>query len=369
MSKVMSIHYLRGLAALAVVAFHLRPALDNIYAQKNLGQMLFSNGNAGVDLFFIISGFIITLSTAKENASPKSEFLIKRFFRIYPVLILCLAGMFLITKNTNIYEFIKSAIPLHRDYSSEAPYFGYNPLSPAWTLTFEIYFYIIFFVSLSISHKYRSLICSILLVLIVLSTQLYFNGHFDFSGNSAAIITEQNPFMSFLRFSSSPMVLEFVIGMILYEIRNVFKHIPHPNIIAFALLSFAICAYCSGFRSGHGPLNYGLWSLSALLSALLYEANNDIKFNRIFSFLGDISYSLYMVHVLVITLFIKHLQTFSIYAQTSGFSRFIFFISLSIITSYVMYMLIEKPSIKAGRILLSKIHQQTNNFEFKGNES
>lgn len=314
MSKVMSIHYLRGLAALAVVAFHLRPALDNIYAQKNLGQMLFSNGNAGVDLFFIISGFIITLSTAKENASPKSEFLIKRFFRIYPVLILCLAGMFLITKNTNIYEFIKSAIPLHRDYSSEAPYFGYNPLS-------------------------------------------------------AAIITEQNPFMSFLRFSSSPMVLEFVIGMILYEIRNVFKHIPHPNIIAFALLSFAICAYCSGFRSGHGPLNYGLWSLSALLSALLYEANNDIKFNRIFSFLGDISYSLYMVHVLVITLFIKHLQTFSIYAQTSGFSRFIFFFSLSIITSYVMYMLIEKPSIKAGRILLSKIHQQTNNFEFKGNES
>lgn len=79
MSKVMSIHYLRGLAALAVVAFHLRPALDNIYAQKNLGQMLFSNGNAGVDLFFIISGFIITLSTEKKPPLRNQDLLSKDF--------------------------------------------------------------------------------------------------------------------------------------------------------------------------------------------------------------------------------------------------------------------------------------------------
>src|SRR5690606_22270971 len=235
--------------------------------------------------------------------------------------------------------------------------------------TFEIYFYFIFFISLSISHKYRSLICSILLTFIVLSTQFYFNGHFNFSGNATAIITEQTPLMNFIKFSSSPIILQFDIGMILYEIRNVFKHIPHHNIIAFALLSFAICAYCSGYRSGHGPFNYGLWSLAALLSALLYEANNDIKFNRALSFLGDISYSLYMVHVLVITLFIKHLQTLPVYAQTSGFSRFLFFISLSIITSYAMYMLIEKPSIKLGRAALSRIkNKEIYNLKLKENE-
>ncbi|EJH5927203.1 acyltransferase family protein, partial [Escherichia coli] len=56
---VLSIHYLRGVAALFVVLFHLRSIIAGAYAQENLGDILFDYGYFGVDLFFMISGFVI----------------------------------------------------------------------------------------------------------------------------------------------------------------------------------------------------------------------------------------------------------------------------------------------------------------------
>lgn len=66
-----------------VVLYHYRGELNSIYAQKGLGDLLFSNGYIGVDLFFMVSGFVIMLSTEKDKSSL--SFAIKRIFRIYPV--------------------------------------------------------------------------------------------------------------------------------------------------------------------------------------------------------------------------------------------------------------------------------------------
>ena len=54
-NKILSIHQLRGIAALLVVLFHFRGYLNGIYAQKDLGYILFGAGAFGVDLFFMIS--------------------------------------------------------------------------------------------------------------------------------------------------------------------------------------------------------------------------------------------------------------------------------------------------------------------------
>ena len=85
---ILSLQYLRGIAALLVVLYHYRGELNSIYAQKGLGDLLFSNGYIGVDLFFMVSGFVIMLSTEKDKSSL--SFAIKRIFRIYPVYIVCL---------------------------------------------------------------------------------------------------------------------------------------------------------------------------------------------------------------------------------------------------------------------------------------
>ena len=338
---------------MAVVAFHLRSNLNGVYAQKDLGYLLFSGGASGVDLFFIISGFIIALSTAKKSKSLTLEFVIKRIFRIYPILIICLFLLFFIMPNANLSDYLRSALPLHMNYKDEAPFFGWNSLITAWTLTYELYFYLVFIISMTISHRFRTVICSLIILTTILSSQLYYNGAISFDGAVAANVTETSVIQLFLRFTSSPMMIEFIIGMILYEMRNIYKYVPTPEVIAFIGVSFYVCCFISGYRGGFGPQNFGLWGFAVVVSALVYEANRDIKDNKILSFLGDISYSLYMSHILVIEIFRQRWLDAPIYSAGTGFSRFLFLMSVSIIVSYFAFTYIEKPFIKYGRQLIS----------------
>ncbi|MBG4729017.1 acyltransferase [Pseudomonas aeruginosa] len=82
------IQYLRGIAALIVVLFHFRFVLDNVYAEKALGSNLLGGGAVGVDIFFMISGFIIVFATKSKRAANPLDFAARRIFRIYPLLIL-----------------------------------------------------------------------------------------------------------------------------------------------------------------------------------------------------------------------------------------------------------------------------------------
>ncbi|HGW7527480.1 TPA: acyltransferase family protein [Escherichia coli] len=65
--KIQSIQALRGIAAMLVVLGHMNVYLNDVYVQKNLGDLLFYNGVIGVDIFFVISGFIIALATEKKR--------------------------------------------------------------------------------------------------------------------------------------------------------------------------------------------------------------------------------------------------------------------------------------------------------------
>ncbi|MBZ6397130.1 MULTISPECIES: acyltransferase family protein [Pantoea] len=85
MNRIQSIHYLRGIAALLVVAYHNRSFSYEHYTGENWTEVLFQGGAFGVDLFFLISGFIIAYSTRRAEHSHLSDYVLRRFFRIYPV--------------------------------------------------------------------------------------------------------------------------------------------------------------------------------------------------------------------------------------------------------------------------------------------
>ncbi|MGU0160090.1 acyltransferase family protein [Escherichia coli] len=80
--------YARGFAALFVFFSHYKDTINNSLTinGKGLATFLFMNGGFGVDLFFVISGFVILMSTEKCSSRRMNciDFLIKRFFRIYP---------------------------------------------------------------------------------------------------------------------------------------------------------------------------------------------------------------------------------------------------------------------------------------------
>ena len=113
--KIYFIEVLRGIAPLLVVGYHAAGSLVNAYASfPMLGLDIFRNGNIGVDIFFMISGFIICYATQKVETRPLLSFVIRRFFRIYPLFLFCLLFVwFSYSSWKPASEFIKSAFLLH----------------------------------------------------------------------------------------------------------------------------------------------------------------------------------------------------------------------------------------------------------------
>lgn len=354
MDKIKSIHYLRGIAALLVVAFHLRGVLNGVYAQSDIGDRLFVSGASGVDIFFIISGFIISLSTVRSEKHNALNYIIKRFFRVYPVLLISLVVFCLIIKTPEVSDLIKSALLLHLNYGMEAPLFGYSLILPAWTLTYEVYFYLIFLISMAISHRFRVLICSAILLAQFIVLQLFFNGELKFSGADSILLTDSSLPFGFLKLMSSPMLLEFIYGMLLFELRHLLKRIPNVKLLAFICVSFFVCAFFSRYRFFYGPVNFGLWAIVLVFGVLAYESQNRIKESSVLNVLGDISYSLYLTHVIVINAIKIHFPEMPIYNMGNGLPKFMFVIAICIVVAYFSHLYIEKPFIKIGRNLLRK---------------
>lgn len=360
-NEIKSIQYLRCLAAIAVVLFHYRIILNdyNQFNVSDLGDILFSNGNFGVDLFFIISGYVITMSTQKDESRFKNtlSFILKRIFRIYPILILFTIIAAIIVKPNILYT-LRSLIPLHANYDSTAPYFGYNLLLVSWTLTYELFFYFIFAISMFINHKYRGGICVLIIMLMYLTIQLAYLGKIQFDVNTTIMFDYYFLIQPVFSLSSSPMFLEFGLGILCYYICNFISE--HRNIISNVslvkpiliciILSALSLLICNSILSGHGVAGWGWISFIFILSAVSYEKIYSIKQIKAFKFLGDISYSIYMSHILLLSPVIFIGQIFYI----KGFSLLFIALLFVVFLSSISYYLIEKPFSNLCRFLLKK---------------
>ncbi|MEG1210198.1 MAG: acyltransferase [Leclercia sp.] len=358
---VYTIQMLRGVAALLVVMFHIRGTLNGVYAQSNLGDLLFLNGPAGVDLFFVISGFIICLSSKKDEENKVAKFALRRAFRIYPLFFVSLvAYQLLVYPEFNIYSFVRSALLLPKDNSGSAPYFGYNILFPAWTLLFEVTFYALFAASMAVSHKHRIKVCSALIICIYLGSTISQTGGINFSGIVPILHNERSIATVISYTSGSPMMLLFVCGMWIYSIYDsVIKKEIQIN-KKLCLYIFFVCSnlyavlFFSGYRSGIGLSGYGFWAIILIIGCLAYEVTGP-AISRALLFLGDISYSLYLTHVIAIGIFDNNASVISIYPESVGIPRFILLLSASIAFAIPIYYFVEKPSISIGKRLVSRL--------------
>jgi len=357
--KLDSVQMLRGVAVLLVMAFHFRQYLNNVYPQVDLGDRLFGLGEVGVDIFFVISGFIITYSTINKERNTPAEFVIKRFFRLYPVFIITL--LFLVafdaTLKVDAHRFIKSVLIIPNDYNFIGPWYGYNINLPAWTLTYEVLFYALFGLAISISHKYRTFLAIIIIIISCSAAQLYFRGYLQLDP-----ITRDASSDSFARnftFISNPIIYDFIYGMLISEayvridqdkMDNIFIRVM---LVSVCLISLALIL--SGYNRGAGVERWGFYSFMLVGSLVLLSKMKEINCGRFWVFTGEMSYSLYINHMIVKKLSGIYLRDFGIYKANGGMTLFLILFILTFAMSYITYHLIEKPSVKIGHALAERI--------------
>ncbi len=263
--RLRSVQVLRALAACAVVFLHAFPDVHGPVGNAGFGA-------AGVDLFFVISGFIMASVAQGRTAS---QFLRDRLWRIYPLWwIAVLPWLFFLPRGP---AFIASSVTLWPIYGGS--YFV-PQLLVGWTLSFELLFY-----------------CGVTLALATRSAvPLIF-----YAMCLAGALTTSS---ALLHFIGSPMALEFLLGVIV-------AHLPRR--LALGLLIPAAIAMLAATAPETGAIAIALDPSSAILrvaewgvpaALILWGALSlePLFEHRLFDLpvkIGDASYSIYLFHPLI----------------------------------------------------------------------
>jgi exopolysaccharide production protein ExoZ len=335
-----SIQFLRGFAALAVVIHHTGGYVKRYYEPHLLLGDYFSIGFAGVDLFFVISGFIIHFTSKNylNNPSKLKDYLSKRFVRVYPIYWIVTTLLFtlgwLITnvlhKNVFSIGYPHTLVAYLQTYSLFPLHFAINPVT--WTLSYEIFFYVIFAL-LIISKRLIIIPFSILIV-------SFYN----------IFITQSGSELTYFNFIFSGYNFEFVLGCLIFQF---YEKVQLSKALSLILLSIAIgiilyFGYAvSDVDSYQRVLTFGFPSGIILLTLLNLEKEGVISFPKVFIILGDSSYALYLIHFPMMLLMNKIPQMLGYKFTVNQEISYSYLIIISIvITSFGVHKWIEKPIAK-----------------------
>lgn len=278
--KVLSIQYLRAVAALAVVFYHGALAIDRS------DDWPFNVLTAGVDVFFVISGFIMWMTTCTRPISTV-EFWKRRAQRIVPLywIVTTLAVAVAVVAPsvggaTSTWHVVSSYLFL----PSENPDTGrLEPIvSPGWTLNYEMLFYLVFGLALLISVRRArmAVVVSALVAVAALGMALPSSVVVDFYG--------------------SPIILEFVLGMAVAAL--VMNGSELGRIPALSLASVGVLGVLAlGSTDLDRLIMFGVPCAAIVAAATLSERRQEWKERRTFLLIGDASYSIYLFHGLAIT--------------------------------------------------------------------
>ena len=292
MSKLLDIQILRAGAALSVAILHAQHDASAIAAQLNwpFQALHLSPWGAGVDVFFVISGFIIVYSSQKLFEAPQAgrAFLARRLGRVVPLywtattLYLAVAFVLPGAVNSEILDpaFVLSSylfIPMARPDGLVQPLY-----SLGWTLNYEMFFYATFTLVLA-WPKQRGVLALIAVMV------------------AAAAVGRIVVLPHMLGFWTDPIILEFAFGMALALLK--IKGVVLSRGLRAALVLGGLGLLVLGADAGTPRVfAYGipaaLLVAAAALGAERERANTG--FARMGSALGDASYALYLIHPFVI---------------------------------------------------------------------
>ncbi len=281
------IQVLRGFAALMVVAHH---ATILVLERLHLGHN-WVNGSSGVDLFFVISGFVMALSAQPllRAPHPARTFLARRLERIVPmywivtaakVAVLCLWPASA-TNNLGSWQHVVSSLLFLPSLSF---HLLYEPvLVVGWSLNFEMAFYALFSVALLLRKK----------PLWIVGPPLLLAGGCALAGVLAPC--------TWALFYQNSILLEFLGGMLLAGSLAHLRRVPWQlglTLVVAGLLPLLF--YLTGWVITRRGLIWGLPAMAVVAGVIAMEDRWGRRMPRWALKIGDASYSIYLVHTFVL---------------------------------------------------------------------
>ncbi len=347
--RFLGLQYLRGIAALMVAFSHVLHE-TKIFSGDNVFQ---SNYNffpwmSGVDLFFVISGFVMVYSSRNlfEERGSWHIFLRKRIARIVPLYwlatTLLIMMFFVLPSSLNFIPNTQQVIASYAFFPMIGQDENIQPIFKlGWTLNYEMFFYMLFACILAFHWRVGLLVLACVMALLVIT------GHF-FSLNDA------------LTFWTRPILLEFLGGVGIGYLWLCGVKISRAA--QFVLFACGIMALL--LNGAHAPSRNG-WEVLILLgmpcmlivaASVLGQGATDESSQGIISrwgvYLGDASYALYLFHPFALKGLNLFLQKTHLNNALSQDFFILLGLSCSIILAIIIYRFVEKPCVVFARRLL-----------------
>jgi exopolysaccharide production protein ExoZ len=344
-AKVSSIQYLRACAALMVVFHHAREQFPQFPAPFHT-----TAGQAGVDLFFVISGFVMVLVTSTREHTA-GEFLLSRATRIVPVywfytfacwLLLLAAPRLFTATEASVRHLVLSL--LFVPHAIAAAPGEFSPLVKlGWTLNYEVFFYLMFTLAMFVSMRRRVALTAAMLACLLIAPRI------------ATLFGWQ--IVGIGTFYTGQIIGEFALGMFIARVWFA-RWLDGLDVFSAVLLVIAGFAF---MLIGAPAVNtarlavFGLPAAAIVVGALALERRGAIGRHPLLLMVGDASYSLYLVQILPIALlrFLWH----SLKLPVHGWPWAILFVAScmigAVLAALVSYKMIERPSLRWLRQVLT----------------
>ena len=345
---------LRGLAALIVIGYHCHSAGDE-YFRTFPFRRIFAFGLFGVDFFFVLSGFIITyihLDDLKRRTSLAS-FIRKRFFRIYPIywVVAVLTFVYIVLFAQGHID--HDSRILHWNDSGDwlyvircfllLPQNAMPMVDVSWTLNYELLFYFVFAICILLGWKFARIVWVAWVALILAHNLGFWN-------------TDQY----FLNFIFSPLIVEFLMGCLLafLFVRQKIRLTIPLFVLLISMLGIFAVIYLRIFdhQFGREQWNYVLiigGAILAVWTAASVDKSRKLAGTRwgLLMLLGNASYSIYLIHTLVIRIIFtaaRNVLGEATFQNNTSHVNLLSILSASvaIFIGILLHLRVEKPLLK-----------------------
>lgn len=341
---LISLQYLRGVTALMVVYFHIVLQIEGLSGGRSILPAI---GTSGVDVFFVLSGFVIWTTTLAHDRNPW-HFYRRRLVRVAPLYwgatataaaAALLVPHLMASTQFDATHFLASLFFIPWPNPSYPPPSGnyLTPLVvPGWTLNYEMVFYLLFGLVLPFRPLLRGLLLAALFAALLIAPSLV-----------------ANPPESFAFYAFSYLI-EFLLGAAIAELA-MRKALPRPSTSAFLFAAGVIMLLA--FDLMHvDRASTPVFPLAATLivyAAVGLDHRGAVPMIPWFALLGAASYSIYLTNVFVLAALRIMWKALALPMTSMGQIMFLVVgLAVSAAVGTLVHLIYEKPAARMTKRLL-----------------